>query len=73
MIFRLSQRIVVMRDGRLMADRPAGELDRFTLEALMVGRELARISRDRDASAGDRASVRDLGNGARVEGSFRRR
>jgi len=25
-----------------MADRPAGELDRFTLEALMVGRELAQ-------------------------------
>ena len=41
-IARLSQRVVVMRDGRVVADRPTGELDRGTLESLMVGRELAQ-------------------------------
>ncbi|MFJ2030664.1 sugar ABC transporter ATP-binding protein [Streptosporangium sp. NPDC087985] len=68
-IFRLSQRIVVMRDGRLVADRPTGDLDRSTLEALMVGRELAQgypeTAKPRQEIA---LSVRDLGDGARVEG-----
>ncbi|GAA4613067.1 sugar ABC transporter ATP-binding protein [Actinoallomurus liliacearum] len=41
-ITRLSQRVVVMRDGRVVADRPTSELDRATLESLMVGRELAQ-------------------------------
>jgi ABC-type sugar transport system ATPase subunit len=41
-ITTLSQRVVVMRDGRVVADRPTSELDRATLESLMVGRELAQ-------------------------------
>ena len=41
-IARLSRRVVVMRDGRVVGDRPTSELDRTALEALMVGRELAR-------------------------------
>lgn len=40
-LFQLSQRIVVMRDGSLVADHPTGELTRTRLEELMVGRELA--------------------------------
>jgi ABC-type sugar transport system ATPase subunit len=68
-IARLSQRVVVMRDGRVVADRPTGELDRAALESLMVGRELARgypaLPPARDAI---RMSVRDLGDGARVAG-----
>jgi ABC-type sugar transport system ATPase subunit len=68
-IARLSQRVVVMRDGRVVADRPAGELDRATLESLMVGRELARgypaFRPPRNATA---LSVRDLGDGVRVSG-----
>ncbi|MCU1636905.1 MAG: Ribose transport system ATP-binding protein [Cryobacterium sp.] len=40
-IFQLSDRIVVLRDGGLVADLPRKELDRASLEALMVGRELA--------------------------------
>jgi ABC-type sugar transport system ATPase subunit len=68
-IARLSQRVVVMRDGRVVADRPTGELDRATLESLMVGRELARgyppLGEPRGATT---LSVRDLGDGARVSG-----
>lgn len=41
-IARLSRRVVVMRDGRVVGDRPTSELDRTALEALMVGRELAQ-------------------------------
>ena len=68
-IARLSQRVVVMRDGRVVADRPTGELDRATLESLMVGRELARgyppLPRPGSAKT---LSVRDLGDGGRVSG-----
>ena len=68
-IARLSQRVVVMRDGRVVADRPTGELDRAALESLMVGRELARgypaLPPAREAT---RMSVRDLGDGGRVSG-----
>lgn len=68
-IFRLSQRVVVMRDGRLVADRPTRELDRATLESLMVGRELAQgypeLPEPRSAIA---LSVRDLSDDSRVEG-----
>jgi ABC-type sugar transport system ATPase subunit len=68
-IARLSQRVVVMRDGRVVADRPTDELDRATLESLMVGRELARgyppLPQPRSATT---LSVRDLGDGVRVSG-----
>jgi len=68
-IARLSQRVVVMRDGHVVADRPTSELDRATLESLMVGRELAQgyppLSRPGIAM---RLSVRDLGDGGRVSG-----
>jgi ABC-type sugar transport system ATPase subunit len=68
-IARLSQRVVVMRDGHVVADRPTSELDRGTLEALMVGRELAQgyPPLPRPGST-KRLSVRDLGNGGRVSG-----
>jgi ABC-type sugar transport system ATPase subunit len=68
-VARLSQRVVVMRDGRVVADRPTGELDRGALESLMVGRELARgyppLPPPGEAT---RLSVRDVGDGARVGG-----
>lgn len=41
-IFKLSDRIVVMRDGSLVADRPTSELTKTELEQLMVGRELGQ-------------------------------
>jgi len=68
-IARLSQRVVVMRDGRVVADRPTSELDRPALESLMVGRELARgyppLPRPGEAKT---LSVRDLGDGGRISG-----
>jgi ABC-type sugar transport system ATPase subunit len=68
-VARLSQRIVVMRDGRVVADRATGEFDRAALESLMVGRELAQgyppLPRPRDTKT---LSVRDLGDGERVSG-----
>ncbi|MFJ2954402.1 sugar ABC transporter ATP-binding protein [Streptomyces sp. NPDC087270] len=68
-IARLSGRVVVMRDGRVVGDRPTAELDRTTLESLMVGRELARghpaLPRPRPDVM---LSVRDLDDNARVHG-----
>jgi len=68
-VARISQRVVVMRDGRVVADRPTGDLDRATLESLMVGRELAQgyppLASPRTATT---LSVRDLGDGGRVSG-----
>jgi len=68
-IARLSQRVVVMRDGHVVADRPTGELDRAALESLMVGRELAHgyphLPRPGNATT---LSVRHLGDGGRVCG-----
>ena len=68
-VARLSQRVVVMRDGRVVADRPAGDLDRATLESLMVGRELASGYPSLAPPGNGRTlSVRDLGDGARISG-----
>ncbi len=41
-VFSIADRIVVMRDGRVVHESAAAELDRRTLIALMVGRELDR-------------------------------
>jgi ABC-type sugar transport system ATPase subunit len=41
-IFRISDRVVVMRDGAVVGDRLTSELSRSSLEELMVGRELAQ-------------------------------
>jgi rhamnose transport system ATP-binding protein len=68
-IARLSQRVVVLRDGRVVADRPTAETDRTTLEALMVGRELARGYPHPSPPGTDIAlSVRDLGDAGRISG-----
>lgn len=44
-IFRIARTVTVLRDGRLVATQPAGELDENRLIALMVGRELAAPAR----------------------------
>ena len=68
-IARLSQRVVVLRDGRVVADRPTAETDRATLEALMVGRELARGYPRPSPPGNDIAvSVRGLGDADRISG-----
>jgi len=42
-VFRLADRISVLRDGRLVGTAPAAELDEGRLISLMVGREMADI------------------------------
>ena len=60
-IFRLSDRVVVMRDGAVVADVQTADLTRGSLEELMVGRELAQgfppLAPPRDSIA---LSVRSL-------------
>lgn len=54
-VFRLADRVTVLRDGALVATRPAGTLDRETLIRLMVGRSLEQspprtASRNKDVA-----------------------
>ena len=42
-VFRLADRISVLRDGRLVGTAPANELDPAKLISLMVGREMADV------------------------------
>ncbi len=42
-VFRLADRISVLRDGRLVGTAPASELDSTKLITMMVGRELADV------------------------------
>jgi L-arabinose transport system ATP-binding protein len=51
-IFRVADRVAVLRDGQLVAVRPAVEVDEGELVRMMVGRDLASVfareERDRD-------------------------
>lgn len=42
-VFRIADRITVLRDGRSVATYPASELDKAKLVTLMVGRELVNV------------------------------
>jgi len=65
-IFRLADRITVMRDGRHVATRPAGELDEERLIGLMVGRALSGFAGKARGAAGEVAlEVRALGRAPR--------
>ena len=48
-VFRLADRISVLRDGRLVATAPAAEFDPAKLISLMVGREMADVFPPRSA------------------------
>jgi ribose transport system ATP-binding protein len=71
-IFRLADRITVLRDGRLVGSSPAGDLDRETLVRWMVGRDLEEQIPVRPATPGRvRLRVRDFalpGPGGAVRG-----
>ncbi|HZQ08478.1 MAG TPA: sugar ABC transporter ATP-binding protein, partial [Anaerolineae bacterium] len=54
-ILRLCDRVAIMRDGRLIAVRPASELSEAEIVRLMVGREVSDIFHRR--RAGDRQEV----------------
>jgi inositol transport system ATP-binding protein len=60
-IFRIAHTITVLRDGRLISTRPAGELDQPRLIALMVGRELEAHPRTARAPGDVALEVRGLG------------
>ncbi|MGA0570719.1 sugar ABC transporter ATP-binding protein [Variovorax sp. VNK109] len=60
---RVTREVVVMRDGRLVAQRPTAELTRAQMANLMVGRELADLYPPRNEVPADAPvllSVRDL-------------
>lgn len=60
-VFRVADRVTVLRDGRTVATAPAAELDEARLIALMVGRELrAGGVRERSACRERALSVRGL-------------
>jgi rhamnose transport system ATP-binding protein len=52
-IYRVADRIAVLRDGRLMAVEPAAELGRDRAVQLMVGRPLSAVYPPRSARLGD--------------------
>ena len=67
-VFRVADRIAVLRDGRLVGTEAAGELSRERAVQMMVGRTLAGVYPTHAPSAGKTVlSVRDLGR----DGAFR--
>jgi ABC-type sugar transport system ATPase subunit len=65
-IFDLCDTVTVLKDGRLVASRPAAELDEATLVRLMVGRTISAFFPDRVAGteAGEvRLRLTGAGNG----------
>jgi ABC-type sugar transport system ATPase subunit len=75
-VYELADRIVVLRDGRMVGSGTPQEIDRRQLTQLMVGRELAEIdaslaSDTRGSQAGAKEvlmRVRDLSDGSMVHG-----
>jgi simple sugar transport system ATP-binding protein len=65
-IYEISDRITVLRNGRLIGERPTADLPRLELIRMMLGRELAEVTSERDAKSGQVAqapcaSFRDYG------------
>jgi ABC-type sugar transport system ATPase subunit len=68
-IFELSDRLIVLRDGNIVASSPTAELTRNELESLMVGRELSG-DMPRAAEPGSDVVLRvtNLDDGRRITG-----
>ena len=69
-IFEIADRVTVLRDGRVVASRPIGELSREDIVRSMVGSEVAEeyehvAQRAVDRSSGPVLTVQDLSSGAR--------
>lgn len=52
-IFQISDRVSVLRDGKMICTLPTAEVNRDKLISLMVGREMTEIYPKRDVSIGD--------------------
>lgn len=66
-VFRISDEVTVLRDGKHVATEPAANLDREKLIRLMVGRELTRMFPKLEAEIGDVIlEVRGLNRGSLV-------
>jgi inositol transport system ATP-binding protein len=67
-VFRIADTITVLRDGRHIATRPAGELDENQLIALMVGRDLRTPSSAPSSTNPEAAlSVRNLSRAGKFQ------
>jgi ribose transport system ATP-binding protein len=68
-IFRLADRVTVMRDGQHIASKPIGDLNRQLLIEMMVGRKLENeFPKERAAIGEERLIVNDLRRGSAVKG-----
>ncbi|HEU4657106.1 MAG TPA: ATP-binding cassette domain-containing protein [Capillimicrobium sp.] len=52
-IFQLAQRVVVLRDGRFVGERPIGEVDERSLITMMVGRDVENVFPHADVEPGE--------------------
>ncbi len=52
-IFRIGQRVTVMRDGKVVATLPLSEIDEFKLIRLMVGRDIAKLYPKPESTIGE--------------------
>lgn len=69
-VFRLVDRVTVLRDGEVVGEGPIGEFDEPRLVHLMIGRELEELEVDHRRHEVEDAvlRVRDLGVPGRVQG-----
>ncbi|MGH3088635.1 MAG: sugar ABC transporter ATP-binding protein [Rubrobacteraceae bacterium] len=66
-IFRVSDRVTVMRDGRVVDTLPAADLDEDKLVRLMVGREVANLYPKPEAEIGEALlKVSGIGRGSKL-------
>jgi rhamnose transport system ATP-binding protein len=64
-LYRIADRVTVLRDGKTVATCPVAEVDRAALIRLMVGREIASVYPKRTVPLGDVVlEARNLGCGA---------
>jgi len=67
-IFRIADRVTVMRDGKVVATLPVEELDEAKLVRLMVGREIGNLYPKPEAEIGEvLLRVRGLSRGERLK------
>lgn len=67
-IFKVADRITVLRDGEYIGTRMKTELDKDTLIAMMIGRELKDVYERRDKNIGETIlEVKNLGRRGRFE------